>query len=420
MGELKAYLVGLNLPPKDNILSIEDSISELQELAYTAGITVVGQMVQSRQSKHPAFYLGQGKLDELKEIVEQEELNIVLIDDELSPSQQKIIEERLNIKVLDRTGLILDIFAMRAYTAEAKLQVELAQLEYLLPRLTRLWTHLSRQSGGIGSRGPGETQLEVDKRQIRSRMSHLKSKIKKVKLQREIQRKNRSETPAIVGAILGYTNAGKSTLLNTITGAEVLAEDKLFATLDPKSKKLQLKNKEPIVLSDTVGFIQKLPHQLVSAFQATLEEVIYADFLIHVIDISHPHFEILLKTSEKILEEILPKNICETIPRLYVFNKIDKLDNPEWLTSLLKKYQPNVCISALKNMNLDLLIDAVFELIKSLNVTITYRIPYKRMDIVNLIHKYGTIIEQNYEDNIVIKATINKIIGEKIMAQLYN
>ena len=385
-------------------------------MADTAGLEVPAWIVQGRDRPHSRTYLGEGKLDDLRQLIEIHNAEVVIADDELTPAQQRNLEQELNVKVLDRTGLVLDIFASRAQTKEAQLQIELAQLEYLMPRLTRMWTHLSRLGGGIGTRGPGETQLEVDKRQIQTRMAHLRHGLKKVRAHRSTLRKKRQEKPFITAAIVGYTNAGKSSLLNRLTNAGVLAQDKLFATLDPTTRHIKLPNNEEVMISDTVGFIQKLPHQLVDAFRATLEEVVVSDFLIHLVDASHPRVVEMLQTSTALLNELG----AAPTSTLYVFNKCDKLKDPSILNALLSTYYPSIAISVTNDGSMDKLFNAMSEMLKPFRKKKTYHIPYSRMDIVSLLHKHGKVLSIEYETDIHIRVEINNIIGDKIMGQLYD
>lgn len=394
----------------------QDSLNELEELALTANIKSQHIIIQNKDHIDRKSYLGKGKLLEVKDLIESSEsIEIVISDDELTPNQQKHLEEVLCVKVIDRTGLILDIFASRAQTYEAQLQVELAQLEYNLPRLTRMWTHLSRQAGGIGLRGPGETQLEVDKRQIGKRISTIKKKIEKVKVQRNTTRTRRQEIPMLTGTIVGYTNAGKSTLINQLTKAGVLAEDKLFATLDPTTRRLELPNNEEILLTDTVGFIQKLPHQLVTAFRSTLEEAASAHFIIHVIDAAHPMLLQMIDTSTTILDDLG----ASEIPKLYVFNKCDKLNDLDQLKKNTEQFQPAIYISATNNKDLTEFKIALSVLLKQFRKTYHYEIPYSRMEISHLIHEHASINSEEFkETHIEINATLNKVTGDKIQAQL--
>jgi len=411
-----AILVGVDTNSNTG-WTAEDSIQELSELSRTAGLDVIHSFLQQRQAPHLKTYIGKGKLQEISEFCLNNKVAVLVVDDELTPNQQKSIEQALKeVKVLDRTSLILDIFAKRAQTYEAQLQVELAQLEYLLPRLTRMWTHLSRLGGGIGTRGPGEKQLEVDKRQIRKKMSFIKKKLEKVQKQRDVRRYKRQQTPTLTGVLVGYTNAGKSTLMNQLTQADVLAEDKLFATLDPTTRRLKLPNNEEVVISDTVGFIQKLPHHLVNAFYSTLEEVTYADFIVHVVDASHPNVLGMIKTSQEIITSLK----ADQIPHLFVFNKVDAIQKINAQKELLSEFSPSVYISALKKENLTALFDEVMKLLNTHQEIIPFHIPYKRMDIVNLLHQHGQVIEEVYEKDIFLKVSINKIKANRIMNMLYN
>ncbi len=304
-----------------SVLESEESLSELSLLAVTAGATVVGEILQSRPAQHVRTYIGSGKLEEVRDRVRAENLTTVLFDDELKPSQQRNIEKYLDVKVLDRTALILDIFAKRAHTAEGKLQVELAQLSYLLPRLRGKGVELSKLAGGIGTKGPGETKLESDRRRIQDRISKLKSRLKDLSLKRGVQRKSRKRGEVATVSLVGYTNAGKSSLLNALTKSDVGVADKLFATLDPTARKLRLPSGRQVVMTDTVGFIRKLPHQLVSAFQSTLDEVREADLLLHVKDVSSSE----MGTHAEAVESVLSEIGASDIPRLDVLNKVDKI-----------------------------------------------------------------------------------------------
>jgi len=350
----KAILVDIALN-KEKINPYD--IAELEALAKTAGAEMVGDITQSRDDPDIRYYIGEGKLKELMSLCNSNDANLVIFNNELSPSQVRNLQDELGIKVIDRTGLILDIFAQHAHTREGKLQVELAQDNYTLTHLTGKGIELSRLGGGIGTRGPGETKLEMDRRRIRKRISQLKKELEEVSKHRGVRRERRKASRVPVAAIVGYTNAGKSTLLNALTKAGVLAEDKLFATLDPVTRKLKLPNKKEILLTDTVGFIQNLPTMLVEAFHATLEEVTEADILIHVVDISHPNLVGQINSVYKVLEDL--KAI--TKPMITVFNKIDRyVGDPE---VLLKKYSPAVIVSALKLAGLDKLAQNIEKLI---------------------------------------------------------
>src|SRR5438552_4759836 len=316
----KAVLVGIETGRQ--LWSIEDSLAELEQLAATAGVEVLGQVSQKISEPNPATFVGKGKVEEIRDLKGRLGADLVLFDEELTPGQQRNLEERLNTKIVDRTALILDIFARHAQTKEGRLQVELAQLEYRLPRLTRMWTHLSRQGvGGVGLRGPGETQLEVDRRRSRERITKLKKELKEVHGHRELYRQKRRRQGLPVIAVVGYTNAGKSTLLNALSNAQVLAANVLFATLDPTTRQLQLPDGQEVLITDTVGFIQRLPTQLVAAFRATLEEIQEADVLLHVVDITHPNAEEQSQTVDALLKEL---EVADR-PRVIALNKIDRL-----------------------------------------------------------------------------------------------
>lgn len=395
-------------------ISQEDSMKELVELAHTANLDVKNQFIQQRQSPARGTYIGKGKINELKQYVNENDIKCVLTDDELTPAQSKSLEKELNVKVMDRTGLILEIFSMRAQTYEAQLQVELAQLNYLRPRLTRLWTHLSRLGGGIGTKGPGETQLESDKRQLSRRVSLIKTKLKKIQTDRHLRRKKRQEMPILTGAIVGYTNAGKSTLLNRVTDSKVLAENKLFATLDPTSRQCIISRINHIVFTDTVGFIQKLPTHLIKAFYSTLEEVTQSDFILHVVDASHPNLLEFIKTSQSIIKDLNANNK----PILYIFNKWDLVSKPNLLKKQLDEFKPSLFMSA-KYSELSLFEESILDLLAPLKKTLTFFIPYNRMDVVNLFHKYGDVNDIKYLDKIQINVSINEVIADKIISKLY-
>ena len=412
---IQGIVIGIDSHNVSSSLSIQDSLNELKDLARTSSIKIIKSFSQKQNHPVPGTYIGKGKIDEIILFIQENPIQCVLIDDDLTPAQSKSLETAFNTKVIDRTGLILDIFAQRAQTYEAKLQIELAQLHYLLPRLTRLWTHLSRLGGGIGTRGPGETQLEVDKRQLSTRVNHIKKKLEKIQKDRHLRRSKRHQTPLIKGAIVGYTNAGKSTLMNRLTKAAVLAEDKLFATLDPTSRKLKLKQADQVILTDTVGFIQKLPTLLVKAFYSTLEEVTDADFLLHVIDVSHPCFEEFIQTSNQIIDDLKASDK----PILYIFNKWDQVSAPNRIKKQIASFQPNICISAKCDTHLEGFEDAIADLLAPFKKTLTFFIPYKRMDIINLFHQFGHVESIDYNEDVTIKVTINEILAEKIVASLY-
>ena len=390
----RAVLVGMEYNGMLNTLgwTIEDSVEELKQLADTAGAQVVAKFMQKRPKPDPAFFIGKGKVQELALFVQQENIDLCIFDDELSPAQQRNIEQAMGIRVLDRTALILDIFAQRARTNEGKLQVELAQLQYNLPRIMGKGLSLSRLGGGIGTRGPGETKLEVDRRRIRDRIAYIKECIGKVKSVRTLHRAGRNKASVPTVSLVGYTNAGKSTLLNTLTNSDIYAKDQLFATLDPTTRQLDLPNKQQAILTDTVGFIQRLPHQLVAAFQSTLEEVVEADVLLHVIDVSHELYKEQSNAVYHVLEQIGAKD--KTI--ITVYNKIDKLPEDSTLPARLAQEENSICISAKRGLNLDKLLELIAENLKLKAVEEYFLIPYSESAVAAKLHNVGTVLEQEY------------------------
>ena len=370
----------------------ERSLDELAELAATAGAEVTGRLIQTRECVHPATYIGRGKLIELKELLWETEATGIICDDELSSTQLGNLEEELDCKVLDRTLLILDIFAQRATTREGKIQVELAQLRYRATRLVGMRNSLSRLGGGIGTRGPGETKLEVDRRRIRDRIAYIKECIGKVKSVRTLHRAGRAKASVPTVSLVGYTNAGKSTLLNTLTNSDIYAQDQLFATLDPTTRQLDLPNKQQAILTDTVGFIQRLPHQLVAAFQSTLEEVVQSDVLLHVIDVSHELYKEQAAAVYQVLDELGAKD--KTI--ITVYNKIDKLPPDSGLAERLSKEENSICISAKARYNLDGLLALIAENLKLKAVEESFLVPYSDSAAVGRLHDAGTVLEQEY------------------------
>ena len=390
----RAVLVGMEYNGMLNTLgwTIEDSVEELKQLADTAGAQVVAKFMQKRPKPDPAFFIGKGKVQELALFVQQENIDLCIFDDELSPAQQRNIEQAMGIRVLDRTALILDIFAQRARTNEGKLQVELAQLQYNLPRIMGKGLSLSRLGGGIGTRGPGETKLEVDRRRIRDRIAYIKECIGKVKSVRTLHRSGRNKASVPTVSLVGYTNAGKSTLLNTLTNSDIYAKDQLFATLDPTTRQLDLPNKQQAILTDTVGFIQRLPHQLVAAFQSTLEEVVEADVLLHVIDVSHELYKEQSNAVYHVLDQIGAKD--KTI--ITVYNKIDKLPADSALPARLAQEENSICISAKANINLDKLLELIAENLKLKAVEEYFLIPYSDSAAAARLHNVGTVLEQEY------------------------
>lgn len=407
--EERVFLVGLGSKGHEETLwSVEDSLAELARLAETAGLTVVGSTYQKLNNPNPATYIGSGKVDEVRQAVESEDAGVVIFDDELSPGQQRNLEKNFgqDIKVLDRTALILDIFAQHAATREGQLQVELAQYEYRLPRLTRMWTHLARQAGGgsaragaggVGVRGPGETQLEVDRREIGLKIAHIKRDLEDVRRHRDQHRRQRSKSGIPIIALVGYTNAGKSTLLNALSGAKVLAEDKLFATLDPTTRRVTLPAGREVLFTDTVGFIQKLPTDLVAAFRATLEEIAEADLLLHVVDISHPMADGQIEAVEEVLELL---NITQK-PMIMAWNKADLLSEEQRtdLQTDTARYGDTVLISAQTGEGVSILLEAIETTLRRQMVELSLRIPYRDGEVLNLLHEQGIIEEERHEED---------------------
>ena len=391
----RAILIGMEWGRNDSLWTVDDSLEELKQLADTAGATVIKKFIQKRPKPDPAFFIGRGKVQELALYAQQENIDLCIFDDELSPAQQRNIESVMGIRILDRTALILDIFAQRARTNEGKLQVELAQLQYTLPRIMGKGLMLSRLGGGIGTRGPGETKLEVDRRRIRDRIAFIKDQIEKVKAVRSLHRSKRKKNNVFEVSLVGYTNAGKSTLLNTLTNSDIYAKDQLFATLDPTTRQLTLPNKQEIIITDTVGFIQRLPHQLIAAFRSTLEVVTEADLLVHVIDVSHE----LYKEQAAAVHEALKEIGAETKPVITVYNKIDKLPPDSKLTDRLALEEDTVCISAAKKLNLETLQQMIESHLKSKAVEVTLCIPYAETAKAAQLHETANVLEQEYTEN---------------------
>jgi GTP-binding protein HflX len=376
--------------------ALGDSLDELALLADTAGADVVARITQDRDKIDVATFIGKGKVEELKGLVSAQSIPLVIFDDDLSPTQVRNLERSLECKVLDRSGLILDIFASRARSMEARTQVELAQLQYLLPRLTRQWTHLSKQYGGIGTKGPGETQIETDRRLIRSRISHLQEKLERIGRQRTTQRKGRTKHTR--AALVGYTNAGKSTLLNLLAQADVFVENRLFATLDPTTRLVPIVPGLDILVTDTVGFIKKLPPTLVASFKSTLEEITEADLLLHVVDISNPSFEEQVKVVDTTLESLGAADK----PTLVVFNKIDRLSERAIMHATAAEHHPAVFISAMRAINILGLKEGVHQLLEREFIEEEVRIPQEAQRLISALHTVGEIREKLYEDSEVI------------------
>lgn len=390
----RAILIGMEWGRNDSLWTVDDSLEELKQLADTAGATVIKKFIQKRPKPDTAFFIGRGKVQELALYAQQENIDLCIFDDELSPAQQRNIESVMGIRILDRTALILDIFAQRARTNEGKLQVELAQLQYTLPRIMGKGLMLSRLGGGIGTRGPGETKLEVDRRRIRDRIAFIKEQIEKVKAVRSLHRSKRKKNKVFDVSLVGYTNAGKSTLLNTLTNSDIYAKDQLFATLDPTTRQLTLPNKQEIIITDTVGFIQRLPHQLIAAFRSTLEVVTEADLLVHVIDVSHE----LYKEQAAAVHEVLKEIGAESKPVITVYNKIDKLPPDSKLADRLALEEDTVCISAAKKLNLETLQQMIEKHLKSKAVEVTLCIPYAETAKAAQLHETANVLEQEYTE----------------------
>jgi len=394
----RAYLIGVDIARNNNLLSLSDSLTELTLLADTAGLDVVGQSSQKLDHPNPRFFIGSGKVEEVKALVDEYQAEVILFDEELSPRHLRELELVFgDVRILDRTALILDIFAQHANTREGALQVELAQYEYRLPRLTRAWTHLARQAGGgagrsgsvggVGLRGPGETQLEVDRRDIRRRIDHLKNQLEKVRVHRQQYRQRRQRSRIPVVTLVGYTNAGKSTLLNKLTQANVYVADQLFATLDPTTRRVELPGGNSALFTDTVGFIQKLPTALVAAFRATLEEIGEADLLLHVVDITHLNARAQAAAVYQTLSEIQ----ADHIPVLTVLNKIDLLDDSEKALRIMESFPKSAAISALTGTGISDLLSMVSKRLFEMLISIEVFLPYQQGDLISLFHDLGQV-----------------------------
>ena len=401
----RAVLVGLSahsLTREEN--ATEESMEELKDLLETAGGESVGMVLQQKDSPDPRTFIGQGKVDEVRQLVRTMGADMVIFDNALSPSQQRVLGEELKVGVLDRSALILDIFAQRARTREGRLQVELAQYKYLLPRLIGMWSHLERQEGAIGTRGPGETQLETDRRHIRRKISKLEEELRDVRRVRATQRQRREKNEMPVVAIVGYTNAGKSTLLNKLTGSEIPANNRLFDTLDTTTRTLEISDTCTVLLSDTVGFIRKLPHHLVEAFKATLEELSFADLLLHVIDASNPEW----REQAQVVDQLILELGAEQTPRIEVFNKCDK-----WTGEIRPHGEDIVSISAKTGEGLDKLLEAIGKRLDSGAKRVTIHLPYDKGGILDQLYQEAKVEQVEYAETIdVVAVCTPKTIGQ--------
>jgi GTP-binding protein HflX len=417
----RTLLVGVEIFGDENLLPLDESLAELFRLAQTAGLNIVGQAEQKLNRPNPKTYIGTGKVEELQGLIEELDAQLVIFDNELNPRHQRELEKLFkdDVRVLDRTALILDIFAQHANTHEGSLQVELAQYEYRLPRLTRAWTHLARQagggggrsgSGGVGLRGPGEKQLEVDRRDIHRRIDQLKTELEKVRAHRSRHRERRKKSRVPVVALVGYTNAGKSTLLNQISEADVYAADQLFATLDPTTRRVELPGGTVALMTDTVGFIQKLPTTLVAAFRATLEEISEADLLLHVVDITHPSAQAQAVSVLETLEEIE----ADHIPVLTVFNKIDRLEGPYEAQETLEDFEDTVAVSALTGEGMDILLAEIHQKLFESYEPIEVLLPFQEGSLLAMFHEQGQIEEiEHTRDGVFISGRLpGKIIAQ--------
>lgn len=409
-GPERAMLISLAWGDTASRWSAQDSVEELAQLAETAGAEVVGKFVQSRPKPDPVFFIGKGKVQELSLFAQQEDIDLCIFDDELSPAQQRNLERALGVRIIDRTGLILDIFAKRARTSEGKLQVELAQLQYMLPQIMGQGTSLSRLGGGIGTRGPGETKLEVDRRRIRDRISFLEEQIRRMKGSRQQQRaRNKNEVKQV--CLVGYTNAGKSTLLNTLTHSDIYAQDQLFATLDPTTRQLELPDGSVCTLTDTVGFIQRLPHQLVAAFKSTLEVVKDADLLVHVIDSSHELYQEQADAVYQVLREL---EVTDK-PILTVYNKVDRLRQHEGLRRRLEQTDDSLCVSAKTGEGIPELLETLARLLGQDMTEAVLSIPYGESCLAARLHENAKVLKENYgETGIQMKVKLKKTLADQL------
>jgi GTP-binding protein HflX len=406
----RAILVGVGLPgvPREEV---RDNIAELIQLSKTAGFTVVHHFIQERDKIHPAYFIGPGKVEELQENLQELNGELVIVDEDLSPAQIRNLENSLSVKIIDRSTLILDIFARHAKTRQAKTQVELAQLQYFLPRLTRQWSHLSRQVGGIGTRGPGETQLETDRRLIRKRIEKLKNDLAKIDKQQIARRKQRKNEFRV--SLVGYTNVGKSTIMNLLSNAEVLVENQLFATLDSVVRRAELHHGHGILLTDTVGFIRKLPHHLIASFKSTLDEVREADLLLHIVDVSHPQFTKQMVVVNNILQEL---NV-HTKNALTIFNKIDRLEDPNLIQSVRNNYPDAHFLSATRQIGVESLKKRIYRIVESNFLEMEITVPVQDQKFIHYIHSSTHVLSQEYaNDEIGFLVRCDKETSDKIIS----
>jgi GTP-binding protein HflX len=409
----RAILVAVKLPHRDG-WPAEDTLEELALLADTAGADVLDSTIQVRKQLDPATFIGEGKAEQVAQRVKDLKANLVIFDDDLTPAQARNLERIIDVKIIDRSGLILDIFARRAKTRDSKTQVELAQLEYLLPRLTRQWTHLSRQEGGIGTRGPGETQLEVDRRRVRKRIADLSATLKRIAKRRQVRRKRRENEFTI--SLIGYTNTGKSTLLNALAQSDVYTEDKLFATLDPTTRAVLLNGSKKVLITDTVGLIRKLPHHLIASFHSTLEALAEADLLLHVVDVSHEKYEEQMKTVANVLQDLG----AHTRPLLLVFNKIDRIDPfPDLQARLAVEYPRATFISALHHRGLEELAQAILRHLEEQLVEMTFHLPLANLKLLSQIYDVGEVLERwNRSEAIVLRVRLKREDAQRLQKRI--